>query len=167
MKYFSVTRSCVNPVRFHVPLIQPSAFPPNDIISSHRLVARPTLPVVQHKAHTEGVNGVHMYRMLLEGGSTLIGPAFSLHPTPPQPCKVVSGLHVTVSLERNTKWRALWGEISSGGGLIREKPNKRKLKTLQAARHSLNTGEMWCRKCVLHIRHNNYTAYSLSENSSD
>lgn len=85
MKYFSVTRSCVNPVRFHVPLIQPSAFPPNDIISSHRLVARPTLPVVQHKAHTEGVNGVHMYRMLLEGGSTLIGPAFSLHPTPPHP----------------------------------------------------------------------------------
>lgn len=81
MKYISDTRSCVHAVQFHVPLIRPSAFPPNDIISSHRPVARPTLPVVRHKARTEGVNGVHMYRMLLEGGSTLIGPALSLHPT--------------------------------------------------------------------------------------
>ncbi|KAL1270918.1 hypothetical protein QQF64_029934 [Cirrhinus molitorella] len=99
------TRACVPPVRFHVPLIRPSAFPPNDIISSYRPVARPTLPVVRHKAHTEGVNGVHMYHMLLEGGSTLIGPALSLHLT--LALQVVSGLHVTVSLERNTKWRAL------------------------------------------------------------
>lgn len=60
-----------------------------------------------------------------EGGSALISPVLVLHPT--LALQVVSRLHVTVSLERNTKWRALQGEISSQGGLIRDKPRKSNL----------------------------------------
>ncbi len=48
-----------------------------------------------------------------------------------------------------------------------QNPNKRKLKTLQASRQSLNTGEKWCRKRILYVMNSNYTAFSLSENSSD